>query len=247
MLLAIDTSSRFGGVAVADADGVVVYSQLWRTGMNHTAQLMPAVADALRAQSLDVVDLDGVAVALGPGPFSALRVGVSAAKGLAMAANLPISGVDTLALEAMPHLTPDGIVCAWLDAGRREVAAAWFDGSGARVQDDAIAAPSDLLEREPALPAGALLYCGEAAIARRDEIRQGRRDAAGRPAAVAPWNSAIRLWTLAAAGIRKQQAGLTDDLKAVQPYYLRMPTITAARTPGRVAAGRPAVPASSAS
>ena len=239
MLLAIDTSSRFGGVAIADADGIVVDARLWRTGMNHTAQLMPAVADALRATGLSVTDLDGVAVALGPGPFSALRVGVSAAKGLAMAANRPIIGIDTLALEAMPYLTPDGIVCAWLDAGRREVAAAWFDGSGARVQDDAIAAPSDLLERELALPAGALLYCGEAAIARRDDIRNARRDAAGRPAGVALWNSAIRLWTLAATGVRRQQAGDTDDLAAVQPYYLRMPTITAARQPGRVATGRP--------
>ena len=239
MLLAIDTSSRFGGVAIADADGVVVDARLWRTGMNHTAQLMPAVADSLRATGQTVANLDGVAVALGPGPFSALRVGVSVAKGLAMAANRPIIGIDTLALEAMPYLTPDGIVCAWLDAGRREVAAAWFDASGARVQDDAIADPSDLLEREPALPAGALLYCGEAAIARRDDIRNARRDAAGRPAAVTPWNSAIRLWTLAATGVCRQQVGDTDDLAAVQPYYLRMPTITAARQPGRVATGRP--------
>lgn len=240
MLLAIDTSSRFGGVALADAGGIVVESRIWRAGMNHTAQLMPAVADALRGQGLVVSDLDGVAVALGPGPFSALRVGVSAAKGLAMAGATPIIGIDTLALEARPHLTPDGIVCAWLDAGRSEVAAAWFDGNGARIRDDAIAAPSALLEREPELPAGALLYCGEGANARRDDIRAYRRDGAGRPAAAAPWNSAIRLWTLAAEGIRRRRAGASDDLAAVQPYYLRMPTISAARPPGRVAPGRPA-------
>lgn len=240
MLLAIDTSSRFGGVALADADGIVIDARIWRSGMNHTAQLMPAVAGALRGQGLAVSDLDGVAVALGPGPFSALRVGVSAAKGLAMAGELPIIGIDTLALEALPHLTPDGIVCAWLEAGRNEVAAGWFDGNGARVRDDAIAAPSALLEQEPELPGRALLYCGEGANARRDDIRGHRQDAAGRPAGVAPWNSAMRLWTLAAEGVRRRQAGAADDLATVQPYYLRMPTITAARPAGRVAPGRAA-------
>ena len=232
MLLAIDTSSRFGGAAVADADGIVVDARLWRTGMNHTAQLMPAVADALRGQGLAVADLDGVAVALGPGPFSALRVGVSAAKGLAMAAGIPIVGVDTLALEAHPHLAAggDGVVCAWLEAGRREVAAGWFDGGGKRVREDAIAAPETILEQ-----AEALLYCGEAAAARRAEIRQVD---IGRTAGVAPWNPALRLWALAAVAAGRLGQGDADELAGLQPYYLRMPTVGAPRQRDRVRQGR---------
>ena len=112
MLLSIDTSSRHGGVALSDLEGQVVEARLWRSTANHTAQLMPAVAELLAAQGIRATDLHGVAVALGPGPFSALRVGVSAAKGLAIAAGYPIVGVDTLALEAFPHMTPDGIVSA---------------------------------------------------------------------------------------------------------------------------------------
>ena len=96
MLLCIDTSSRFGGVALAEDAGLVVEARLWHSTANHTAQLMPAVAEALKARGQRVADLSGVAVALGPGPFSALRVGVSAAKGLAMATGFPIVGVDTL-------------------------------------------------------------------------------------------------------------------------------------------------------
>ena len=232
MLLAIDTSSRFGGAAVADADGIVVDARLWRTGMNHTAQLMPAVADALRGQGLAVADLDGVAVALGPGPFSALRVGVSAAKGLAMAAGIPIVGVDTLALEAYPHLAAggDGIVCAWLEAGRREVAAGWFDGGGKRVREDVVGAPETVLEQ-----AEALLYCGEAAAARRAEIR---RDDGIRPAGVAPWNPALRLWALAAVAAGRLGQGGADVLADLQPYYLRMPTVGAPRQRDRVRQGR---------
>ena len=240
MLLSIDTSSRYGGVALSDSDGVVIEARLWRSTANHTAQLMPAVAELLKAQNTRATDLDGVAVALGPGPFSALRVGVSAAKGLAMAAGFPIIGVDTLALEARPHLTPDGIVAAWLDAGRNEVAAGWFAGDGERVREDEIEPPETLLEQEPALPDGALLYCGEAAHARRGEIRGHCNNGdADRPTAVAPWTPANRLWALAETAARRLQRGETDDLTTLQPYYLRMPTIGVSKRRDRVRQGCP--------
>ncbi len=237
MLLSIDTSSRHGGVALCDADGAVIEARLWRSTANHTAQLMPAVAELLKAQDTRAADLDGVAVALGPGPFSALRVGVSAAKGLAMAAGFPIIGVDTLAMEARPHLTPDGIVAAWLDAGRNEVAAGWFYGDGERVREDEIAPPETLLEQEPAPSDGALLYCGEAAQARRDVIDDKRGDPL-RPTVVAHWTPASRLWALAETAARRLQRGETDDLTTLQPYYLRMPTIGVAKRRDRVRQGR---------
>lgn len=245
MLLSIDTSSRHGGVALCDADGAVIEARLWRSTANHTAQLMPAVAELLKAQDTRAADLDGVAVALGPGPFSALRVGVSAAKGLAMAAGFPIIGVDTLALEARPHLTPDGIVAAWLDAGRNEVASGWFYGNGERVREDAIAPPETLLEQEPTLPDGALLYCGEAAHARRGEIGgPGNNGGSDRPRAVAPWTPANRLWALAETAARRLQRGETDDLTILQPYYLRMPTIGVSKRRDRVRQGRPSATSS---
>lgn len=239
MLLAIDTSSRHGGTALADGDGQVMEARLWRSTANHTAQLMPAVAELLRAQGIRAADLDAVAVALGPGPFSALRVGVSAAKGLAMAGGFPIIGIDTLALEAGPHLTSDGIVTAWLDAGRNEVAAGWFRGDGERTEEDVIDTPAALLEREPALPSGALMYCGEAAHSRRDIIRDPENGHdRPRPAAVAPWTPAARLWELAGQAGRRLEQGETDDLATLQPYYLRMPTIGAPRQRDRVRQGR---------
>ena len=239
MLLSIDTSSRYGGVALADDDGAVVEARLWRSTANHTAQLMPAVVELLNARKIRASDLAAVAVALGPGPFSALRVGVSAAKGLAVAGGFPIVGVDTLALEAGPHLTPDGVVAAWLDAGRNEVAVGWFRADGQRVREDAIAAPETLLEAEPALPEGALIYCGEAAHSRRDAISDHRsRHDEGRPTAVAPWTPAARLWELAREAHRRLDRGASDDLSTLQPYYLRMPTIGAPRQRDLVRQGR---------
>lgn len=239
MLLSIDTSTRFGGTALSDGEGQVVEARMWRSTANHTAQLMPAVTELLSARGIRAAELAGVAVALGPGPFSALRVGVSAAKGLAMAGGFPVFGVDTLLLEAGPHLTPDGIVAAWLDAGRNEVAAGWFRGDGRRLQEDTIGEPAALLEREPALPQGALIYCGEAAHARRDTIRHPDNDHDPlRPTVVAPWTPADRLWHLAAEASRRLASSNADDLSTLQPYYLRMPTIGAPRRRDLVRQGR---------
>ena len=240
MLLCIDTSSRHGGVALSDTDGVVAEARLWHSTANHTTQLMPAVAELLASRKLSAAELSGVAVALGPGPFSALRVGVSAAKGLAMAAGYPTIGIDTLSLEARPHLTPDGIVSAWLDAGRNEVAAAWFRGSGERVQEDAIDSPDVLLNDEPALPDGALIYCGEAAHARRDAIKDfgDQRGDPSRPTVAVPWTPASRLWALAELAAGRLRDGGSDDLATLQPYYLRMPTIGAPKRRDTVRQGR---------
>ncbi len=241
MLLAIDTSSRCGGMALADTDGNVVEARLWRTRVNHTAQLMPAVAAALQTHGLQVAHLTGVAVALGPGPFSALRVGVSAAKGLAMAAGLPIVGIDTLALEAGRHLQPDAIAVAWLDAGRNEVAAAWFGSDGNRIREDAIAPPESLLG-EDATNTAPHTYCGEAAFGRQGNIRSFASGPGVEPgrAIVAPWTPADRLWELASVGAQRVALGELSDLSTLQPYYLRMPSIGAPKQRDQVVQGKPA-------
>lgn len=239
MLLAIDTSSRHGGVAVADPDGYVIQARLWRSTANHTAQLMPAVAELLSSQGVRPIELDGVAVALGPGPFSALRVGVSAAKGLSIAGNFPIVGIDTLALEAAPYLTLEATVSAWLEAGRNEVAAGWFRLGGERAKDDVIDTPDALLRDEPTLPEGSLIYCGEAAHTRRALIGDlDQKHDPPRRHMVAPWNPANRLWALASLAADRLRQNETDDLATLQPYYLRMPTIGVAKRRDRVRQGR---------
>ena len=120
MLLAIDTSTRYAGVALAD-DQRVIAARTWYSTANHTTELMPAVAQLLQGRATAVQDLEGVAVALGPGGFSALRVGVSVAKGLAAAGGLKIVGVGSLDLEAFPYAGSGLPVCSlWrLDEGRR--------------------------------------------------------------------------------------------------------------------------------
>ena len=244
MLLSIDTSSRYGGAALSGGDGQVVEARTWRSTANHTAQLMPAVTELLTARSIRAADLSAVAVALGPGPFSALRVGVSAAKGLAIAGGFPIIGVDTLLLEARPYLdhasyrqpTGECSPVAWLDAGRNEVAAGAFDAGGQRLRDDRVGTPADLLEQD-AEESLTRIYCGEAAWARRGEIQDLAGD--GSAYVVMPWTPADRIFALSELAAGRLSAGQCDDLTALQPYYLRMPTIGAPRRRDLVRQGRP--------
>ncbi|CAI8018104.1 tRNA threonylcarbamoyladenosine biosynthesis protein TsaB [Geodia barretti] len=244
MLLSIDTSSRYGGAALADGDGQLLEVRVWRSAANHTAQLMPAVSELLTGRDIRAAELTGVAVALGPGPFSALRVGVSAAKGLAIAGGFPIVGVDTLLLEAWRYLDPalhgqrpDALVpISWLDAGRNEIAAGAFGVGGQRLGDDRVASPAELL-RQDAEDQRAAIYCGEAAWAQREEIAALIGD--GPACVVMPWTPADRLWALAEMAAGRLSEGHADDLSSLQPYYLRMPTIGAPRQRDRVRQGRP--------
>ena len=95
MLLSVDTSTRYASVALSNGERVVA-SRTWHSTINHTAELMPAVVQILEGAGLAAAELDGIAVALGPGGFSALRVGISAAKGLALVGKTPIVGVGKL-------------------------------------------------------------------------------------------------------------------------------------------------------
>ena len=216
MLLAIDTSTRYAGVALADEERVVS-CRVWYSNMNHTMELMPQIAESLEAQDIDVASLEGVAVALGPGGFSALRVGMSVAKGLAMTGRTKIVGVGTLDLEAFPFLDSGLPVCALLEAGRNELASAHFAPGGERTKEDSICPLEEILETitEPSL------ICGEGVQGRIQQIKEQ----IGNLAVVVQPSPAARLWSLVAMARQRLESGQADNLADLQPYYLRMPSI----------------------
>lgn len=216
MLLAVDTSTRYAGVALADG-GRVVSCRCWFTLSSHTTELMPAVAATLQGQGVSPQDLDGIAIALGPGGFSALRVGMSVAKGLAMSSKTPLLGVGTLELEALTYLRSGLPVCALLDAGRQEVASAHFDADGRPSREDLICPPEELLSTINAQT----IFCGEGMTSWADFIKERL----GTLAVTVSWAPALRLYSLAELGQQRLDAGEADDVVTLQPYYLRMPSI----------------------
>lgn len=216
MFLAIDTSTSYAGIALG-AEGRLVSLHSWFSSVSHTVELMPAIAESLRSQGLSAGDLTGIAVALGPGGFSALRVGMSVAKGLAMTARKPVVGVGTLDLEAFPYLNSGMPVCALLDAGRQEVASAHFGPDGRRAREDMICPPQALFEAVTQTT----IFCGEGMQTRVQTVTEGL----GTLAVVVKPAPGSRLWALLEMGGQRLAAGEVDDLDSLQPNYLRMPSI----------------------
>ena len=229
MILAIDTSTRNASVALAEGPGAVA-GRSWHSVVNHTTELMPAVAQLLDSRGVHARELEAVAVALGPGGFSALRTGLSVAKGLAIAARIPIIGIGSLDLEAYPCRESGLEVCALLEAGRSEAASALNAPDGTRLREDRITGINELLDEISAMSfdrlrtngrGGPVLFCGEGMPPWAESIRA----ALGGRAVLCHTPPSARAGSLAALAFERLERGDADDLDALQPHYLRMPSI----------------------
>ena len=114
-------------------DGKVLCSGYQDTGLTHSRTLMPIVEAMLKNTGLTVQDCDAVAVAAGPGSFTGIRIGVSAAKGLAFAADKPCAAVSTLEAMARNVAHMDALVVCAMDARRKQVYNALFQADGERL------------------------------------------------------------------------------------------------------------------
>ncbi|NLX43424.1 MAG: tRNA (adenosine(37)-N6)-threonylcarbamoyltransferase complex dimerization subunit type 1 TsaB, partial [Chloroflexi bacterium] len=99
MILAIDTATRTASIALYDASGILA-EETWHSQNRHSVELMPAIQRLAERQGVKLGDLSAVAVALGPGSFTGLRIGLSAAKGLCLALDIPLIGIPTLMIAA---------------------------------------------------------------------------------------------------------------------------------------------------
>ena len=176
-LLAIDTATDSASVAVYTESGIQA-EYTWLTGGQHSQTLLPHVDRLLTQCGLRPADLGAVAVALGPGSYNGLRVGIATAKGLtlALAPRIPLLGVPTLDTLAYPHRRTTGTVQPLLDARRGEFATARYRtrrGHWERLDDYRLATLDEVcagVERRT-------LFCGEFAPAVADVLRErlGRR------------------------------------------------------------------------
>jgi tRNA threonylcarbamoyladenosine biosynthesis protein TsaB len=149
LVLGVETSTMQGGVALVGADGLVCEYTL-NVQTTHSERLLPAIDHVLRDAGIGLDALSGMAVSIGPGSFTGLRIGVSTVKGLAYATGLPVVGVSSL--EALAWTVPfvGAQVCPVLDARKQEVYAALFRyerGGLVRMMEDAALAPEVLCSR----------------------------------------------------------------------------------------------------
>ena len=131
-ILNIETSTDVCSVAVSQ-DGALLFEKTDLQGPNHAVSLGVFVDEALSFTDNHGIPFDAVAVSCGPGSYTGLRIGVSMAKGICYARNLPLIAVPTLELLAVPvllgheELPDDALLCPMLDARRMEVYAAVYD------------------------------------------------------------------------------------------------------------------------
>jgi tRNA threonylcarbamoyladenosine biosynthesis protein TsaB len=214
-LLGIDTSTPAAGACVLRADGAAFElsppAERLAQPPAHASELMPAVADVMESAGVGWRDLDAIAVGVGPGAFTGLRIGVATARALAMAAELPLRPVSSLAALAAGVDAP--LKLPLIDARRGEVFAALFDG-GRELWPPFAASPEDLVAR---LREGAFrpLAAGDGSLRFR-----GMLEEAGIP--VEPDGSEAHV--VRALNVCRLGRGAPDESpEAVLPEYLREP------------------------
>lgn len=228
--LGLDTATRATTVALWSPDGLVLEARddpAAGTRPRHTSRLMPQIIELLSTAGLDWNDVGKVAVGVGPGTFTGLRIGIATARGLAIARDLPVVGISTLeslalgASDAVAAGGADGLdladvdaVVAVIDARRGEVfAAAWSRERTPLIEPVAIA-PEALGERLPGL-GSRVLAVGDGAVEFRGVLERSG-------ALVAGENSALNRVT-AINHCRLAEGRPPSPLDHIQPEYLRLP------------------------
>lgn len=211
--LAIESATLVASVAVGrDSQVLAEVSSL--TQLTHSQRLLPMVDQALQLGGVTVGSLDAVVVSAGPGSFTGLRIGLSTAKGIAHARQLPLIPVSTL--DALAWQQTSGFIVPLLDARRSQVYTAVYERltEGLRI----IMPPSaiglaEFLEQH--VPKGRVVFTGEGAVLFRSEIE--------RRVAHAEFSTELHSWprasSLASLAIARQQAGVSPA--ELHPIYLR--------------------------
>jgi tRNA threonylcarbamoyladenosine biosynthesis protein TsaB len=218
LILGIETSTKTGSVAIVSESGVIAQYSL-NIEVTHSERLMSTVDGVLRDTGLSIAAMDGYAVAMGPGSFTGLRIGISTVKGLALATGRPVAAVPTLQALAWNLPFTALPVCPMLDARKNEVYAALYRYEGAMLvltMPEAavpIAALSEKIE-------GMTVFTGEAAHIYRSEIERqfGDRALFAPSSAILPSAAAVAEIGLAMIRNNKQA-----DPDSMTPLYIRRP------------------------
>jgi tRNA threonylcarbamoyladenosine biosynthesis protein TsaB len=227
LLLAIDTTTNVCSVALGERD------KLWaeivlNTKKTHSQRLMPALQTLLRDTGVDKKQLAGIAVALGPGSFTGIRIGIATAQGLAQGLEIPLIGVITLdALSESCGFFP-GLICPLLDARRGEVYTGLYrGGSGGPTP---IEAPNAMIIDDVAVKLAKyrenVIFTGDALELYRDILQEALGEKYLETPAASRLNRAALVLQRGLRNIDDFETWSNlpqKSLKPVKPFYLRLP------------------------
>lgn len=220
MLLAIDTATHFAGLALY-SEGRILAEESWYSAMTHTVELVPRIQRILSTHRVAVKSLAGIGVSLGPGSFTGLRIGLAAAKGMALPYRLPLIGVPTLKVVAYPFREAGRPTWAIIQAGRGRIGVACYDlegGEWVQSRSPTLTTFEGLCDMvsEPAILAGEI----------DEQAADLLRDRLGGTATIP--TAALRLRRpacLAELAAIRLTLGDVDDPATLAPLYLQHPAV----------------------
>ncbi len=217
LILALDTATKASGVALADENTLL--AEIVVEGNDfHSETLINHIDMALKIAGAEKKDLSGIAVDVGPGSFTGLRIGIAAAKAMAYALNLPLAGVTSLAAMAAGLYGFGGRIFSLIDAQKASayVAGYVFDGENLRAEYPVkIMKVQDFLEFAAELE-GEIVLTGDAAKKRLTAAELPKNIRLAPPRLLMPRASEV-----ARLGLKKLAAGECADLMTLEPLYLR--------------------------
>ena len=214
-ILGIDTSTSLAGVALS-TDGEVS-TETWNSRHNHGREVMPAVMRLLNASGIDTTELDAVAVALGPGGFSAVRVGIATGQGLVGPSGAPLIGVPTHLIQSYEHRNASAKrVVSLIPIGRNQLSYIVYANPITGTSEEIDGGICGIAEIGNSIDWGGAIACGEGILSIEAEHGIPTADASRSPENVV----AIALQRI---------ARNNDVIEPVTPIYSRPPTITAPR------------------
>ncbi|MEN9562953.1 MAG: hypothetical protein RIR73_1197 [Chloroflexota bacterium] len=215
MLLAVDTSTALVGLALYDGDQVLG-EMTWTTKQHHTTELSPALSGLLKRCGVTMASVNALGVAIGPGSFTSLRVGLSLVKGIALARNLPVMGISTLDVIAAAQPLVKQPLIAMLQAGRTRIAYSVYksDKKEWQAEGGVRSGTLDELLNEIESPT---LMAGELTSEERKKITKIKKVQLASPALCMR-----RPAVLAELAWARWQDNDVDDVAALAPIYLHV-------------------------
>ncbi len=215
-ILGIDTCCMAATSAVITDDRLVA-QVVQNNNKTHSQSIMPMIDFMLKQTELSINDIDGFAVAVGPGSFTGVRIGVATIKALAHPFNkpcIPVSTLEALAFNVAPF---DGIICPLLDARRNQVYTATFLNSERLTEDRAVSV-EELIDELKSSDKN-IIFVGDGIGAYGDEIKSALGDKAIFASRTLRMNLAS---SVAELGYEKMLKGETVSYSDLKPTYLRM-------------------------
>ncbi|MGB8212806.1 MAG: tRNA (adenosine(37)-N6)-threonylcarbamoyltransferase complex dimerization subunit type 1 TsaB [Anaerolineales bacterium] len=216
MLLAIDTSTAQIGLALYD--GMSIPAEfVWRSGLHHTQELAPGLADLLNRVDIKMEAVTALGVAIGPGSFTSLRVGLAFVKGLVLARHLPVVGIPTLDIVAAAVPISERQLAAVVPAGRGRLALGWYKaGENEWLTDGPVTVTTtDEMAESIHKP---VIVCGEMSAEQRQRLARKFKNVT----LASPAQCVRRPGILAELAWQKWQAGKIDPAATLAPIYLHV-------------------------